>query len=57
MPFFLVDEIVDVVIIGGGIAGLATAKAAVEAGLTIELIEKGTICGQGATAAAKQVAA
>jgi|TARA_B110001469_G_C9336567_1_gene178833 glycine/D-amino acid oxidase-like deaminating enzyme len=57
LPFFLVDEIVDVVIIGGGIAGLATAKAAVEAGLTIELIEKGTICGQGATAAAKQVAA
>ena len=48
------DEIVDIVIIGGGIAGLSTAKAAVEAGLTIELIEKGTICGQGATAAAKQ---
>ena len=45
---------VDLLIIGGGIAGLSTAKAAVEAGLTVELIEKGTICGQGATAAAKQ---
>jgi len=48
LPRLLVDEIKDIVIIGGGIAGLSVAKAAVEAGLTVEVIEKGTICGQGA---------
>jgi squalene-associated FAD-dependent desaturase len=35
----------DVVIVGGGLAGLAAAAAAVEAGLTVELVEGRRQCG------------
>ena len=43
-------------IIGGGIAGLSTAYAAIAnfPTMRVHVIENGTICGQGATAAAKQ---
>lgn len=46
---------VDVIVVGGGIAGLSVARAAVTTSkLTVQVIEQGTVCGQGATAAAKQ---
>ena len=47
-------EVVDVMIVGGGISGLSTARAAAKLGLSTVVLEQGTICGQGATAAAKQ---
>ncbi|KAJ8603494.1 hypothetical protein CTAYLR_005099 [Chrysophaeum taylorii] len=44
---------VEVVIVGGGIAGLSTAYALHERGVSCVVIERGLVCGQGATAAAQ----
>jgi 3-oxosteroid 1-dehydrogenase len=41
------DETYDVVVIGSGIAGVATALAACEAGLSVVLLEKATKLGGG----------
>ena len=45
----------DLIVVGGGMAGLMTARAASELyRMRVLVVEQGTICGQGATAAAKQ---
>lgn len=50
----LVDAMHDLIVLGGGMAGLSTARAAALSGLSVLVVERGTVCGQGATAAAKQ---
>ena len=44
----------DVLVVGGGMAGLSTARASAQAGLDVLVLEQGRVCAQGATAAAKQ---